>query len=110
MPSNNTTNSAKSVELQDISTGGEGARALFPGNLDLISGLKVNLSVSVGRCEITVAELFALKEDSLLTLDAGTNDPVEIYLDSRLVGRGELVVVGDQFGVRITEFGKTGGR
>jgi flagellar motor switch protein FliN/FliY len=106
----NTTTSARSVELQDISAGDEGVKALFPGNLELIQGLKVNLSVSVGRSEITVAELFALKEDSLLTLDAGTNDPVEIYLDSRLVGRGELVVVGDNFGVRITEFGKAGAK
>ena len=106
----NTTNSAKSVQLQDISAGGEGARTLFPGNLDLIQGLKVSLSVSLGKAEITVAELFALKEDALLKLDAGTNDPVEIYLDSRLIGRGELVAVGDNFGVRITEFGKAGAK
>src|SRR3954453_9841316 len=109
MPSN-TADSAQSVELQDISAGNEGAKALFPGNLELISSLKVSLSVSVGKSEISVAELFALKEDALLTLDAGTDDPVEIYLDSRLVGRGELVVVGDNFGVRITEFGKAGAR
>ena len=101
-----TTKSAKSVELSDISAGAEGAKALFPGNLKLIENLKVSLSVSLGKSEVTVGELFALKEDALLKLDAGTNDPVEIYLDSRLVGRGELVVVGDNFGVRITEFGK----
>ncbi len=106
--SSNSTVSAKSVELQDISQGAEGARALFPGNLDLIQGLKVNLSVSVGRAEVTVAELFSMKEEALIKLDKLTTEPVEIWLDSRLVGRGELVVVGDQFGVRITEFGKTG--
>ena len=100
-----TMNSAKSVQLQDISTGDEGVRALFPGNLELIQELKVKLSVSVGAAEISVAELFALKEYSLLKLDANTNDPVEIYLDSKLVGRGELVVVDDNFGVRIVEFG-----
>ena len=106
--SNDTTGSAKSVLLQDIGTGTEGTKPLFPGNLELIQGLKVTLSVSIGRSEISVAELFALKEESLLKLDKATNDPVEIWLDSRLVGRGELVVVGDNFGVRITEFGKTG--
>lgn len=103
-----TTHSAQSVQLQDISAGGEGAKALFPGNLELVQDLKVRLSVSLGKAEVTVGELFALKEDALLELDAGTNDPVEIYLDSKLVGRGELVVVGDNFGVRITEFGKAG--
>ena len=101
--------SAKSVQLQDITAGTEGAKALFPGNLEMIQGLKVGLSVTLGRSELTVAELFALKEESLLTLDKGTNEPVDIYLDNRLVGRGELVVVGDNFGVRITEFGKAGG-
>lgn len=104
----NAATTAKSVQLQDISAGAEGTRGLFPGNLELIQGLKVGLSVSLGKCEVTVAELFALKEDGLLKLDRGTNDPIEIYLDGRLVGRGELVVVGDNFGVRITEFGKTG--
>ena len=106
--SNNPTGSAKSVLLQDIATGAEGTKPLFPGNLELIQGLKVSLSVSIGRSEISVAELFALKEESLLKLDKLTNEPVEIWLDSRLVGRGELVVVGDNFGVRITEFGKAG--
>ena len=106
MPSDSR-NSAKSVQLQDISAGGEGTKALFPGNLKLIQDLKVNLSVSLGKSAITVAELFSLKEDALLKLDAGSNEPLEIYLDGTLVGRGELVVVGDNFGVRITEFGKT---
>jgi flagellar motor switch protein FliN/FliY len=105
-----TPTSARSVQLPDISEGTEGSKALFPGNLALIQGLKVGLSVSLGKAAVTVAELFALKEDSLLKLDAGTNDPVEIYLDSKLVGRGELVVVGDSFGVRITEFGKSGAK
>src|SRR3954464_15257004 len=100
---------AKSVQLQDITSGAEGVKALFPGNLEMIQGLKVGLSVSLGRADITVAELFALKEESLLKLDKGTGEPVDIWLDSRLVGRGELVVVGDNFGVRITEFGKAGG-
>ena len=108
MASNSST-SAQSVALQDISEGAEGVRTLFPGNLDLIQGLKVNLSVAVGRAEVTVGELFSMKEDALITLDKLTDEPVEIWLDSRLVGRGELVVVGDHFGVRITEFGKTGG-
>jgi flagellar motor switch protein FliN/FliY len=101
----NATTTAKSVQLQEIGPGGENGKALFPGNLELIQNLKVSLSVSVGRAEITVAELFGLKEDSVLQLDRGTREPIEIYLDSRLVGRGELVVVGDNFGVRITEFG-----
>ena len=108
--SSDTQITAKSVELQDISAGSEGTRPLLPGNLDLLQGLKVGLSVSLGNAQVTVAELFALKEDALLKLDVGTNDPVEIYLDAKLVGRGELVVVGDHFGVRITEFGKPGAK
>ena len=107
--SSNTTTSAKSVQLQDLSQGAEGNRTLFPGNLELIQGLKVSLSVSVGRAEVTVGELFSMKEEALIRLDKLTNEPVEIWLDSRLVGRGELVVVGDHFGVRITEFGKAQG-
>jgi len=98
---------ARSIKLQELVPANDaGAAPLFAGRLELIRGVKVRLSVSVGGAEISVAELFALKEGALLPLDKATDEPIEIYLDDRLVGRGELVVVGDHFGVRVTEIGK----
>lgn len=90
----------KLTELQPAESAG---KRLLAENLDLIRGLKVKLSVSVGHCELTVKELFDLRESALLTLDRDTRDPVEISLDGKVVARGLLVAVDDSFGVRITE-------
>jgi flagellar motor switch protein FliN/FliY len=50
-----------------------------------------------------VGELFALKRDSVLTLDAALDAPVELRLGGKLVALGQLVAVEDRFGLRITE-------
>jgi flagellar motor switch protein FliN/FliY len=103
----NTHPSARTVRLQELPHGGEVGKAVFSGNLELIQGVKVHLAVSVGASEVTIAELFALKEGAILKLDKMSDEPIDIHLDGKLIGRGELVVVGDHFGVRIIELGKT---
>lgn len=97
------------VKLQALQPVKEMGAPLFPPKIELIQGVKVRLGASVGHAELTVAELFALKEGALVTLDKATDDPVELYLDGKLVAEGELVVVGDQFGVRLTRIGDAGG-
>ena len=98
---------ARSIRLQELEEQHPGGKRVFPPNLELIQGVKVELSVAVGQCEVTVSELFALKEGSVLKLDRGTDELADIYMDSKLIGRGQLVVVGDTFGVRIVELGKS---
>jgi flagellar motor switch protein FliN len=98
--------STRSIKLQEIEEQAASGKRVFSPNLELIQGVKVGLSVAVGECEITVAELFALKEGSILQLDRGSDELVDIFMDSKLIGRGELVVVGESFGVRIVELGK----
>jgi flagellar motor switch protein FliN/FliY len=76
--------------------------------MQLIQSVKVRLSVSVGACELTVRDLFALKADSLIQLDKRMAEPVDILLDDKIVARGNLVAVDDDFGVRITEIVRPG--
>lgn len=90
------------IKLQELEQGAPG-NSLYNGNLGLIRNLKVRLEVMVGGCEISVGELFALKENAILGLDRGTSEPLEIYLDGKPVARGNLVVVDDSFGICITE-------
>lgn len=96
------------VKLQEVSAAPEAGAKLFPAKIDLIQSVMVRLGASVGEAEISVAELFALQEGAVLKLDKATDDPIEIYLDGKLVALGELVVVGDQFGVRLTQIGAAG--
>jgi len=95
--------SARRVLLQEIPTEKATGKDLVSGNMNLIKDLKVKLSVSVGGAELTVAELFSLKDDSVLKLDSATDDPVEVLLEGKVIARGDLVAVGDKFGVSITE-------
>jgi flagellar motor switch protein FliN/FliY len=95
--------SAKLVRLQEVPNEKAGGREFLSGNMQLIKDIKVKVTITVGRAELTVAELFALKDDSVLKLDAATTDPVEVLLDGKIIARGNLVVVGEKFGVSITE-------
>ncbi|MES2538652.1 MAG: FliM/FliN family flagellar motor switch protein [Pseudomonadota bacterium] len=99
--------SAQQVKLQEI-TDGVAGRNLYDGNLSLIQNLRVRLEVRAGSCEMSVGELYALKENSILRLDRLTNEPLDIYLDGKAVARGNLVVVDDNFGICITEISDPG--
>jgi flagellar motor switch protein FliN len=96
----NTVHSLRLAEIEPVESNG---RNLTAGNLDLIRNVKVKLTVSAGSCQIAVKELFALKENGVIELDKATSDPVEVLLDDRVVARGNLVAVGDSFGVQISE-------
>lgn len=94
---------ARRIELTDLEpTMGKG-HPVFDENHELIRNIKVRLTVAVGTCALTVKDLLGLKEGSVLTLDKGTREPVDLLLDGKIVARGELIAIGDNFGVRISE-------
>ncbi len=75
-------------------------------NKKLIDNVGVTLEAFLGEARMTVAELTSLKEDAVVPLEAALNHAVELRLNGVPVGRGELVAVGDRFGVRIIELSK----
>jgi len=93
------------VQLEELEAGGAASRNLLDANLEVVQDVKVSLAASLGAAQITIGELFALKEGGLLKLDRLTSEPVDILLDGRRVARGELMVSGDHFAVRLTEVG-----
>ena len=72
----------------------------------LIETVSVTLEAYLGEARMTVAELTALKDSSVVPLDAALNQSVELRLNGLAVARGELVAVGDSFAVRLTEIAK----
>lgn len=79
------------------------AAALPRINAELIDAVEVALDGFLGGARMTVAELSALEKGSVITLDATLNSAVELRLNGVAVARGELVAVGDNFAVRLTE-------
>ncbi len=94
----------QNVELAEIENTQTTGEAIFSGKrLDLIQNVKVKVSAVMGESEISVSELFDLKEDSVLKLDQNSNTPIKIMLDDKIIAKGSLVVVDDNFGVKITD-------
>jgi len=94
---------ARHIELTDLPPAAGKGRPIIDEHHELIRSIKVRLTVSVGTCTLTVKDLLSLKEGSVVTLDKGTREPVDVMLDGRIVARGDLIAVGDSFGVRISE-------
>ena len=61
------------------------------------------MQVCVGKVAVTVGELMSAKAEQVLVLDRSIATPVDLVLEGQVVARGELVAVGDRFGVRLTE-------
>lgn len=81
-----------------------GTRAIF--------GVPIEITVSVGRARPMISEVVSLRRDSVLPLDSRVEDPVEIYVGSQLIARGELQELeedGGRLGVRLTEIMDIGG-
>lgn len=72
-------------------------------NLSLLLDVPLRISVELGRTSMTVEQVLAVGRGSVLELDRPAGDPVDILVNDRIIARGEVVVVDDYFGVRITE-------
>lgn len=90
------------VEIPALSDLAMEGPPLFAGRLDLVGGLKVRVRAVVGDGEMSIAELFGLKDGSIVPLQCDVHPLVDVQLDNRTIARGELVVVDDALAVRIT--------
>ena len=74
-----------------------------PSNLDILLDVPVTLTVELGSCQLPMREVLALTAGSVVQLDKLAGTPVELRANRKLVARGEVVVVENQLGIRITE-------
>ncbi|MDA3904181.1 MAG: flagellar motor switch protein FliN [Desulfuromusa sp.] len=71
--------------------------------IELLLDIPLEVSVEVGRSRILVRDLLQLQEGSLVELDKLAGEPLDLYVNSRLIARGEAVVVNEKFGLRLTD-------
>ena len=72
-------------------------------NLKVLESIDVALTVEVGGAEIKIRELLRLGEGSVVELDRLAGDPLDILANGTMIAKGEVVMVGERFGVRFTE-------
>ena len=80
----------------------ESAEARPGSDLRRLSAVPIDLSVEVGRTRMTVGETLELREGSVITLDRMADEPVDVLVNGTPIARGEVVVIDEQFGLRLT--------
>ncbi len=72
-------------------------------DIEFILDIPLEVVVVIGRTKILVQELLQLTQGSVVALDKLAGEPMEVYVNGKLIGRGEVVVVNEKFGIRITD-------
>lgn len=85
--------------LQDESSGA----TLADKNLDMILDIPVTVSVEIGRTKISISNLLKLNQGSVVELDRLAGEPMDVTVNGTLVAHGEVVVVNEKFGIRLTD-------
>ena len=72
-------------------------------NLDVILDVPVTLSLEVGRARLPIRNLLQLNQGSVVELERGAGEPLDVYVNGTLIAHGEVVVINDRFGIRLTD-------
>ncbi len=94
------TESAPLQDLKDESASGQG---LGNDNLDVILEIPVSLSMEVGRTNIAIRNLLQLNQGSVVELDRLAGEPLDVLVNGTLIAHGEVVVVNEKYGIRLTD-------
>ena len=106
---------AETSERENANTPDNNVRHFHLGNLspkkqaakqqpiDLLGEVELDLKIELGRTKMSLQEVLQLRGGSVVALDALVGDPVNVYVNGRIVARGEVLVMNDNFCVRVTE-------
>ena len=81
----------------------KGTRTETPNDIDFILDIPVQLTVELGRTKIAIKNLLQLAQGSVVELDGLAGEPMDVLVNGCLIAQGEVVVVNDKFGIRLTD-------
>ncbi|MFH1491513.1 MAG: flagellar motor switch protein FliN [Pseudomonadota bacterium] len=90
---------AKAVAFAEIEPGFQ--ENSQPQNMDFLLDIPLEISVELGKTRMSIGDLLKLSQGSVVELDKLMDQPLEIYVNKRLMAQGEVVVVNDKFGIRL---------
>ena len=96
------------MELTELSEPGDGGGSRSPRELEAVYDIPVTVSAVLGKTTMQVSQLLKLGRGAVVELDRKLGEAIDIYVNNRLVARGEVVVVEDRLGVTMTEIIKDG--
>jgi len=83
--------------------GGDMSRGAVMNELDMILDIPVQITVELGRTKLTIKNLLQLAHGSVVELDAMAGEPMDVLVNGTLIAQGEVVVVNEKFGIRLTD-------
>ena len=92
---------AAAAVFKDFSN--KGARTDTPNDIDFILDIPVQLTVELGRTKIAIKNLLQLAQGSVVELDGLAGEPMDVLVNGCMIAQGEVVVVNDKFGIRLTD-------
>ena len=72
-------------------------------DLDLILDIPLDVSVELGKVKMIVNDMLQMGQGSIIELNKAVGDPLEIFINNKLIARGEVVIVDEKFGIRVTD-------
>ena len=93
---------AEQVELDEFVQNNDASPELSP-DLDNILDIPVSITMEVGRAPITIRNLLQLNQGSVIELDRLAGEPLDVLVNGTLIAHGEVVVVNEKFGIRMTD-------
>ncbi|HIJ59114.1 MAG TPA: flagellar motor switch protein FliN [Nitrospirae bacterium] len=72
-------------------------------DINFILDVPLEMTVVIGKTKILIQELLQLGQGSVIALDKLAGEPMEVFVNNKLIGRGEVVVVNEKFGIRVTD-------
>jgi flagellar motor switch protein FliN len=100
MPNDGAVAATQRVEFDQFNgPAGEGSEV----NLDMILDVPVTLAMEVGRTRISIRNLLQLNQGSVVELDRSAGEPLDVFVNGTLVAHGEVVVINERFGIRLTD-------
>lgn len=91
------------AQFQDLRTDARNAGQSSDINMDVILDIPVTISMEIGRTMINIRHLLQLNQGSVVELDRLAGEPMDVLVNGTLVAHGEVVVVNDKFGIRLTD-------
>ena len=105
--SDQTTEDADIIDINQLAdqvkAGDDALNKLKVQNLDFILDIPLRVTVELGRTSVVIKDLLQLGQGSVLELDKLAGEPLEILINGKLVAKGEVVVVNEKFGIRLTD-------
>lgn len=94
---------AERVQLNEFDGGVRGGASIGSPDLDVILDIPVRISMEVGNTQITIRNLLQLNQGSVIELDRLAGEPLDVLVNGTLIAHGEVVVVNERFGIRMTD-------